>query len=97
MATFLSIVKSYLAKGLDVTLDTYPYLPGSTALVATLPIWALAGGYECTRRRLTGAGGAKVLQCIHEDVLLNGTDGCHGMAVDFAAIEIGGINSPEGK
>ncbi|EJD55578.1 Metallo-dependent hydrolase, partial [Auricularia subglabra TFB-10046 SS5] len=94
---FLSIVDSYLAKGLDVTLDTYPYLPGSTTLVATLPSWALAGGYEGTLRRLTGAEGAEVLQRIREDVLVNGTDGCHGMAVDFATIEIGGINSPEGK
>lgn len=94
---FLSLVDSYLAKGLDVTLDTYPYLPGSTTLAAMLPSWALAGGYDGAMRRLTGGDGAEVLQRLREDVLVNGTDGCHGMPVDFATIEIGGINSPEGK
>ena len=29
-----------MADGVDITLDTYPYLPGATTLAALLPSWA---------------------------------------------------------
>ncbi len=49
---FLSLVDAALADGVDVTLDTYPYLPGSTTLAAVLPSWASAGGPAAVLARL---------------------------------------------
>ena len=34
--------------GADITLDTYPYLPGCTTLAAMLPSWARGGGPEAS-------------------------------------------------
>ena len=48
----VTMIDEALADGLDVTLDTYPYLPGSTSLVALLPRWATAGGPELIMERL---------------------------------------------
>ena len=41
---FLDMVDAGLADGCDITLDTYPYLPGATTLSALLPSWAMSGG-----------------------------------------------------
>ncbi|WP_455132392.1 hypothetical protein [Microbacterium aurum] len=40
---FLVLVDAARADGCDITLDTYPYLPGSTTLSALLPSWAMSG------------------------------------------------------
>jgi len=39
-------------RGVDITLDTYPYLAGMTYLHALLPSWVQAGGIENMRARL---------------------------------------------
>jgi len=43
-------------EGVDITLDTYPHLPGSTTLVALLASWATAGGPDATLKRLRDLG-----------------------------------------
>lgn len=40
----LALLDEAAAEGCDLSLDSYPYLPGSTSLAALLPSWAAEGG-----------------------------------------------------
>lgn len=72
----------------DITLDSYPYLPGATSLAALLPSWAMADGPAECRRRLSDPVTRRRVR--HElDVV--GTDGGHGVPVDWTTIEISGV------
>ncbi|OQD52508.1 N-acyl-D-amino-acid deacylase [Streptomyces phaeoluteigriseus] len=84
----LALLDEALAAGADLTLDTYPYTAGCTTLVALLPSWASEGGPEETLRRLTDDGTAERIR--HELEAL-GSDGCHGVPVDWDTIEISGV------
>ena len=49
----LRLVDEARARGVDVTIDQYPYTASSTSIAAALlPAWALEGGREATARRL---------------------------------------------
>ena len=84
----LALVDRALDDGVDVTLDSYPYLPGSTTLSALLPSRAAVGGPERTLARLRDA--AERAWIAHE-VEVVGSDGCHGVPVDWDTIEIAGV------
>ncbi|MER7585829.1 amidohydrolase family protein, partial [Kitasatospora sp. NPDC097691] len=88
----LELVDRALADGVDLTLDSYPYLPGSTTLAALLPSWATEGGPEATLARLVDPA-----QCarIRYEVEEKGSDGCHGVVTDWATIQISGVRSAE--
>src|SRR4029079_2073802 len=88
---FLDMVDAGLADGCDITLDTYPYLPGATTLSALLPSWAMSGGPDKALERLNDpAARARITK----DVNVNGSDGCHGVTVEWETIQIsGGGNS----
>ncbi|MBT0768584.1 D-aminoacylase [Kineosporia sp. J2-2] len=88
----LSMVDDALADGLDVTLDTYPYLPGSTTLAAVLPSWAAAGGPAATLERLSDPA---TLARIRHTVEVEGSDGCHGVAAEWDTLEISGVRHGE--
>ena len=60
----------------DITLDTYPYLPGATTLSALLPSWATAGG---PTRRWRACGDPDAATRIRDDIEETGSDGCHGV------------------
>ena len=49
----LALIDQARAEGLNITVDMYPYLAGSTSLVAALPEWAQEGGREAIAGRLT--------------------------------------------
>lgn len=40
-------------EGIDVTVDQYPYVASSTTLSTTLPTWALSGGFDSLKWRLS--------------------------------------------
>ncbi|WP_235500525.1 N-acyl-D-amino-acid deacylase family protein [Leifsonia sp. Root227] len=84
----VALIDSALADGVDITLDTYPYLAGSTTLSALLPSWAAVGGPEATIARL---GDQEVQARVAHELEVVGTDGCHGVPVDWATIEISGV------
>lgn len=84
----LALVDQAVADGVDVTLDTYPYLPGSTTLSALLPSRAAVGGPEQTLARLRDPGERA---WITHEVEVVGSDGCHGVPVDWDSIEIAGV------
>lgn len=48
----LAMVDETIADGVVVTLDSYPYTPGSTTLASMLPSWANQGGPAETLERL---------------------------------------------
>ena len=84
----LALVDAALAAGADLTLDTYPYLPGSTTLAALVPGWAHEGGPDATIDRL---GDATARERIREALEVSGSDGAHGETVDWATIQISGV------
>lgn len=88
----LELVDAALARGVDVTLDTYPYLPGATTLSAVLPSWAAAGDTEAILARFEDPAARARMR---EDMEVNGSDGCHGVTVEYETLEISGVRSPE--
>lgn len=49
----LVLVEDYRRRGVDLVVDQYPYDHSSTNLGITLPAWALAGGADALRERLS--------------------------------------------
>jgi N-acyl-D-amino-acid deacylase len=88
----LELVDRAIADGVDVTLDSYPYLPGSTTLSALLPGWAQVGGPVATLERLEDA---EVRARISRELDTTGSDGSHGVPVDWTAVELVGVRAPE--
>ncbi|MGH8793167.1 MAG: N-acyl-D-amino-acid deacylase family protein [Stackebrandtia sp.] len=84
----LELVDRARADGLDVTVDSYPYLAGATSLAALLPSWTMEGGPDaCAARLRNPALRASVRRELDEI----GSDGCHGVPVDWASTEISGV------
>jgi dihydroorotase/N-acyl-D-amino-acid deacylase len=53
----LRLIDEARARGVDVTIDQYPYTASATAIAAALvPAWAREGGQEMTFKRLKDAG-----------------------------------------
>ncbi|MEV0175189.1 D-aminoacylase [Streptomyces sp. NPDC050803] len=87
----LDLLDKALAAGADISLDTYPYTPGCTTLAALLPSWASEGGPEAVLARLRDEETAERIRH-HLEVI--GSDGCHGVAVEWGTIEISGVSDP---
>ena len=90
-AELLALVDEALADGVEVTLDTYPYLPGATTLAALLPSrLAETGDLLGTIAALDGDGREAVRVELEEI----GCDGFHGERADWSAIQIAGTGDP---
>ncbi|MFJ3333903.1 amidohydrolase family protein [Streptomyces sp. NPDC086766] len=87
----LALLDEALAAGADITLDTYPYTPGCTTLAALLPSWASEGGPEEVLRRLADE---ETAARIRRDLEVTGSDGCHGVPVEWDTVEISGVADP---
>ncbi|MES4891680.1 D-aminoacylase [Streptomyces sp. NPDC096012] len=87
----LALLDRALDAGADITLDTYPYTPGCTTLAALLPSWASEGGPEAVLARLTDPVTA---ERIRHDLEVTGSDGCHGVPVEWETIEVSGVSDP---
>ncbi|WP_405768171.1 D-aminoacylase [Actinacidiphila glaucinigra] len=87
----LALLDEALAAGADITLDTYPYLPGCTTLASTLPSWATEGGPEATLARLRDDAQAERIRHAME---VEGSDGCHGVPVEWRTLEVSGVREP---
>jgi N-acyl-D-amino-acid deacylase len=87
----LALIDKGLASGVDITTDTYPYLPGSTTLAAILPSWTAEGGPDAQLARLQDPDDqARIIR----DMEQIGSDGCHGCVTDWNTVEIGGVKNP---
>jgi N-acyl-D-amino-acid deacylase len=71
--------------GVDVTLDSYPYLAGSTYLHALLPSWVQAGGNTATIKCLKSL--EQRVKVIYE-LIVTGSDGNQGEVLNWPAIMI---------
>ncbi|MCK7627433.1 D-aminoacylase [Streptomyces sp. RS10V-4] len=87
----LALLDAALDEGADLTLDTYPYTPGCTTLAAMLPSWASEGGPEAILARLADDTAAEAIRYALET---EGSDGCHGVPIDWDTIEISGVTDP---
>ncbi|NJP42591.1 N-acyl-D-amino-acid deacylase family protein [Actinacidiphila epipremni] len=87
----LALLDRALAAGADITLDSYPYTAGCTTLAALLPSWAAVGGPEAVLARLRDAPTAERIRHALE---VEGSDGCHGVPVDWSTIEVSGTAEP---
>ncbi|MFE2556436.1 amidohydrolase family protein [Streptomyces sp. NPDC059352] len=87
----LALLDEALEQGSDISLDTYPYTPGSTTLVAVLPSWASEGGPEAVLARL---GDDETAERVRHHLEVVGSDGCHGVPVEWDTIEIAGVADP---
>ncbi|SDG90484.1 N-acyl-D-amino-acid deacylase [Lentzea fradiae] len=86
----LALLDEAIAGGADISLDTYPYLPGATYLSALLPSWATEGGPERALARLSDVD---TRERVRAEIEETGSDGCHGVPVDWDAIEINGVRA----
>jgi N-acyl-D-amino-acid deacylase len=86
----LQLLDDAIAGGADISLDTYPYLPGATYLSALLPSWATEGGPERALARLSDVD---TRERIRVEIEETGSDGCHGVPVDWDSIEINGVRN----
>lgn len=83
----LAIFDQARREGVDVTLDTYPYIAGATYMHAILPSWAHEGGIDATLARLQNA---ETRARIQHEIEVTGSDSWHTMPVDWHLIQIGG-------
>ncbi len=75
------------AEGIEVTMDTYPYLAGSTYLHSVLPKWSHAGGHEATIARLADP---ELRERLRAELEETGSDGFQGVPIDWTSIVISG-------
>lgn len=87
----LAVVDAALSDGLDVTLDSYPYLAASTNLAAILPSWTHADGPDATISLLSDEGSRRR---ILREIEVDGSDGFHGVPVDWGIFTISSTWSP---
>lgn len=80
------------SQGRDITLDSYPFLAGMTSLSALLPSWVMESGLPGLDQHLSSAD---VRRRIGYELDHVGTDGAHGVPVEWQCIEIAGINSDQ--
>ena len=69
-AETLRLVEEARRRGVDVTIDQYPYTASSTALSAALfPAWALEGGTEAVKKRIaSSADRARIRETVVEKI-----------------------------
>ncbi|MFI0449031.1 amidohydrolase family protein [Actinomadura sp. 6N118] len=87
----LRLLDEAIADGCDISLDTYPYLPGATTLAALLPSWASEGGPAALLARLADPEARERIRYTME---VEGSDGCHGVPSEWETIEISGSPEP---
>jgi N-acyl-D-amino-acid deacylase len=85
----LSMIDAARADGVEVTMDTYPYLAGSTYLHSVLPSWCHVGGHDATIARLSDPGLRERLRVELEE---SGSDGFQGVPIDWSVIVISGTS-----
>jgi N-acyl-D-amino-acid deacylase len=86
----LAMIDRARAEGVEVTLDTYPYLAGATYLHAFLPSWIHAGGSAETIARLRQP---ELRERLRTELEEQGSDGFHDVPIDWSVIVISGVRT----
>jgi N-acyl-D-amino-acid deacylase len=90
---YLAIIDRERANGLDITMDCYPYVAGSTYLAGLLPSWLQEGGREKAVERLSDSGLRDQLRREMEA----GCDGMHGVPMNWTEVVLSGVTLPENE
>lgn len=90
----LALVDEARAAGIDVTMDTYPYLAGATYLHAYLPGWVHEGGGEQAVARLRDPS---LRERIRVEMEEDGSDGFHDVPMDWSRIVVSGVRREENR
>ncbi len=90
----LAMIDAARDDGVEVTMDTYPYLAGSTYLHAFLPSWMHVGGSGATIERLRDPELRERLRVEMED---EGSDGFHEIPMDWSIVVISGARLAENR
>lgn len=88
----LELVDRARAEGIEVTLDSYPYLAMNTYLHAFLPSWVHEGGAPAILARLADEDDRRR---IRHDMEVLGSDGFQGVPMDWRWIVISGVSRPD--
>jgi N-acyl-D-amino-acid deacylase len=86
----LGMIDAALAEGLEVTLDTYPYLAGSTYLQALLPPWVQEGGSAAALARLADP---ELGERIRVEIEETGHAAYHDVPTDWSTVVITGVRA----
>jgi N-acyl-D-amino-acid deacylase len=90
----LNVLDDASAEGIEVTLDSYPYLAGMTYLHALLPSWVQSGGMQALGDRLRDTS---IQEKVMDALDVTGTDGGQGATVNWANVVIAGVELAENK
>jgi N-acyl-D-amino-acid deacylase len=88
----LAMIDRARADGVEITMDTYPYLAGNTYLHSLLPSWVQAGGSRAILERLQSAD---IRARLRHELEVTGSDGFHGVPLGWEMIVIAGTPLPE--
>lgn len=88
----LALIDQGRAAGVEITMDSYPYLAGNTYLHALLPGWVNAGGTEAILSRLANP---ELRPRIQHDMEVVGSDGFHNVPLGWEMIRVGDKTIPE--
>jgi N-acyl-D-amino-acid deacylase len=68
----LKLIEEARARGVDVTIDAYPYTASSTGIAALFPSWSLEGGQKAIRERLAAPSSrARIKAAITESLRID--------------------------
>ncbi len=87
---YLQRIQRARQEGLDVTLDAYPYLAGSTFMAGLLPGWAHEGGRQRLLERL---GDPATRARIRHEIEVIGADGMHKVPVDWSVVVVSDVGA----
>lgn len=90
----LAMVDQARADGLEVTLDSYPYLAGSTYLHAQLPAWVQEGGVDATVARLRDQ---ELRERLRVEIEETGHPAAHGLPTDWTTVVVSGVQAEHNK
>lgn len=94
VAEVLALLTQTQTEGIQVTLDSYPYIAGSTFLAGVFPSWVYAGGPEKFLARIASPGERERIRKEMEEM---GCDGYSHVPVDWSKIVISGIASQKNQ
>lgn len=90
----LALIDTARRDGVEVTLDTYPYLASATYLHAFLPSWMHVGGSAATIERLRDPG---LRERLRAELEVEGSDGFHEIPIDWSAVVVGAARREENR
>jgi N-acyl-D-amino-acid deacylase len=89
-ALYLDRIGRARRDGIEVTLDAYPYLAGSTFLAGLLPGWTHEGGRDRLFERLADRD---CRRRIRHEIEVAGSDGLHRVPVDWETLVVAGVRT----